>query len=169
MNFRGYAAMRKLPIVALLLTALGFGLVTAAPVQASDAGVRKVVKRHQARVAPLAEKFRKADQAVKSSADIPAAAEAAGNLRQGLRKYKNALTDAKAVSAKVKRGKKQLLTAIREFDLGLVEYQGLVELAGTGASEEQIKASLETINKRIAAAAEDEEAALKTLGFRVVR
>lgn len=161
--------MRKLPIVGLLLAALGLGLVAAAPVEASDAGVRKVVKRHQARVAPLAEAFRKADQAVQSSADIPAAAEAAGKMRQGLRKYKNALTDAKAVSSKVKRGKKQLLTAIREFDLGLVEYQGLVKMAQTGATEDQIKASLETINKRISEAAKDEESALRTLGFRVVR
>lgn len=160
--------MKKTSLIALLLTALSLGLVAAPAAQASDAGVRKTVKRYQARTAPLAERFAKADAAVQSSADIPAAAKAAGKFRTGLRKYKNALTDAKAVSPQIKRGKRQLLDAIRKFDLALVEYEGLVNMTQTGATEEQVKQSLQTIQRRIKSAASSERAALAKLGFRVI-
>lgn len=160
--------MKKTSIIALLLAALSFGLVAAPAVQASDAGVRKTVKRYQARTAPLAERFAKADAAVKSSADIPAAATAAGKFRTGLRKYKKALSGAKAESTQIKRGKAQLLDAIRKFDLALVEYQGLVQMTQTGATEQQVQESLQTIQRRIRAAAKSERAALKKLGFRVI-
>lgn len=160
--------MKKTSIIALLLAALSFGLVAAPAVQASDAGVRKTVKRYQARTAPLAERFAKADAAVKSSADIPAAATAAGKFRTGLRKYKKALSGAKAESTQIKRGKAQLLDAIRKFDLALVEYQGLVQMTQTGATEQQVQESLQTIQRRIRDAAKSERAALKKLGFRVI-
>jgi len=160
--------MKKTSIIALLLAALSFGLVAAPAVQASDAGVRKTVKRYQARTAPLAERFSKADAAVKSSADIPKAAEAAGKFRTGLRKYKKALSSAKAQSTQIKRGKAQLLDAIRKFDLALVEYQGLVQMTQTGATEQQVTESLQTIQRRIRDASKSERAALAKLGFRVI-
>ena len=151
--------------LAALLVAL-VGLVAAPAAQASDAGLRKVVKRQEAKVAPLAKAFAEADKAVQSAEDLPAAAQAAADFRKGLAGYKKAITPIKTQSTKSKQGKKLLLTAIREFDLGLVEYNNLIGKAGTDPSNAEIKASLKTINKRIAEAAEDETDALALLGFK---
>ena len=57
----------------------------------------------------------------------------------------------------------ELLKALREFDLGLVQYQPLLDKVNAGASRDSLKQSFVTLNKRIAAAAKNETAALKLL------
>jgi hypothetical protein len=149
--------------LALIATTTGAAFV--APVaQASDAGLKKTVIRHEKRVTPLAKAFAKADKALgSSSADPTAAAAAATALRTGLRSYKTAVVPIKTESASSAAGKKQMLTAIREFDLGLVQYQKLLEKVAAGADKDSLKSTFVTLNKRLAAASDDEESALRLL------
>jgi hypothetical protein len=62
--------------------------------------------------------------------------------------------------------KKRLLKALREFDLGLVQYQMLLDKLNGGESKDSLKQSFVTLNKRIAAAAKNETAALTLLGIK---
>jgi hypothetical protein len=149
--------------LALGVTTTAAALVAPAA-QASDAGLKKTVIRHEKRVTPLAKAFAKADKALgKSTTDPTAAATAAGAFRTGLRSYKTAIVPIKTESAASAAGKKQMLTAIREFDLGLVQYQKLLEKVAAGADKDSLKSTFVTLNKRLAAATDDEESALRLL------
>ena len=76
-----------------------------------------------------------------------------------------ALTPIKTESTTAAGGKKELLTAIREYDLGLVQYQKLLDKLTAGATKDSLKATLVRTEKRIKAAANDEAAALRELGL----
>jgi hypothetical protein len=143
------------------------GAVLVAPAaQASDAGLKKTVVRHEKRLTPLAKAFAAADKALGSSTtDANAASAAAGAFRTGLRSYKTAIVPIKTQSPGAAAGKKQMLTAIREFDLGLVQYQKLLEKVAAGADKSSLKSTFVTLNKRIAAASDDEESALRLLNI----
>lgn len=146
-------------VAALTTTALA-----AAPAaQASDQGLVKIVVRHEKRVTPLAKSFAKADKALASAPDTNAASAAAGKFRDGLHAFKVALTPIKTDTATAASAKKGMLTAIREYDLGLVQYQKLLDKLNAGADKNSLKSTFETLNKRIAAAADDEAAAIKQL------
>jgi hypothetical protein len=151
--------------IAIALAATTSGAVLVAPAaQASDAGLQKTVARHEKRITPLAKAFAKADKALGSSTTDPnAASAAAGALRTGLRSYKTAIVPIKTETSRAAAGKKQMLTAIREFDLGLVQYQKLLEKVAAGADKDSLKSTFVTLNKRIAAASDDEESALRLL------
>jgi hypothetical protein len=151
--------------IALALGVTTAGAVLVAPAaQASDAGLKKTVIRHEKRVTPLAKAFAKADKALgKSTTDPTAAAAAAGAFRTGLRSYKTAVVPITTESASSAAGKKQMLTAIREFDLGLVQYQKLLEKVAAGADKNSLKSTFVTLNKRLAAASDDEVSALRLL------
>lgn len=138
-------------------------LVAAPAAQASDKGLVKTVVRHEKRVLPLAKSWAKADKALETATDTNAASAATGRFRDGLHAFKVALTPIKTDTATAASGKKQLLTAIREYDLGLVQYQKLLDKVNAGASKDSLKSTFVTLNKRIKAAADDETAALKTL------
>ncbi|MES1194067.1 MAG: hypothetical protein ABUM26_07050, partial [Solirubrobacterales bacterium] len=141
------------------------GAVLIAPTaQGSDAGLKKTVIRHEKRITPLAKAFAKADKAVESTTtDYTAASAAATALRTGLRSYKTAIVPIKTQSASSAAGKKQMLTAIREFDLGLVQYLKLIEKATAGADKDSLKSTFVTLNKRFEAAVDDEKSALRLL------
>jgi hypothetical protein len=64
-----------------------------------------------------------------------------------------------------KLAKKVLLKAIREFDLGLVQYQVLLDKVNGGESRASLQQSFVTLNKRIAAAGRNEQKGLKLLGL----
>ncbi|HEV7495427.1 hypothetical protein [Baekduia sp.] len=149
----------------LALGAASAAAVLAAPAaQASDAGLKKTVIRHEKRVTPLAKAFAKADKALGTSTTDPAAASAAaGAFRTGLRSYKTAVVPIKTETPGSAAGKKQILTAIREFDLGLVQYQKLLDKVAAGADKNSLKSTFVTLNKRLAAASDDEESALRLL------
>jgi hypothetical protein len=149
--------------LALGITAAGAAFAAPAA-QASDAGLQKTVIRYEKRVTPLAKAFAKADKALGPTAtDTNAASAAAGALRTGLRSYKTAIVPIKTQSTRGAAGKKQMLTAIREFDLGLVQYQKLLEKVAAGADKDSLKSTFVTLNKRLAAASDDEASALKLL------
>jgi hypothetical protein len=148
----------------LAVAVLSTGALVATPVaQASDKGLIKTVVRHEKRVAPLAEKWAKADKALTAAPDTNAASAATGAFRDGLHAFKVALTPITTQSATAASAKKQMLTAIREYDLGLVQYQKLLDKVAAGADKASLKSTFVTLNKRIEAAADDEDAAIKLL------
>jgi hypothetical protein len=142
-------------------TTMALGATPAA--QASDKGLVKTVVRHEKRVTPLAKAWAKADKALAEAPDTNAASAATGKFRDGLHAWKVAVTPIKTDTATAAAAKKQLLTAIREYDLGLVQYQKLLDKVNAGASKDSLKSTFVTLNKRIDAAADDEKAALKKL------
>jgi hypothetical protein len=146
-------------VAALTSTAL----VAAPAAHASDKGLVKTVVRHEKRVTPLAKAWAKADKALADAPDTNAASTATGEFRDGLHKFKVALTPIKTDTATAAAAKKQMLTAIREFDLGLVQYQKLLDKVNAGASKDSLKSTFVTLNKRIDAAADDEASAIKLL------
>lgn len=138
-------------------------LVGAPAAQASDAGLVKTVARYEKRVTPLAKAWAKSDKALTTAPDTNAASSATGKFRDGLHAFKVALTPIKTGTSTAAAGKKGMLTAIREYDLGLVQYQKLLDQLNAGAPKDSLKSTFETLNKRIAAAADDEAAAIKQL------
>jgi hypothetical protein len=125
-------ASTKLSVIICLIV----GLVGASSAQASDAGLRKVVKRHEARVVPLAKKFSAADKALATAPDTSAASAADQALRAGLGRFKQAVVPIK-----------------------------LLDKVNGGESKASLQQSFVTLNKRIAAAAKNEQKGLKLLGL----
>jgi hypothetical protein len=153
---------RRALTLALATTTAGAALGAPAA-QASDAGLKKTVIRYEKRMTPLAKAFTKADKALATTPDTSTASAAAGAFRTGLRSYKTTIVPIKTQSSASAAGKKQMLTAIREFDLGLVQYQKLLDKVAAGADKSSLKSTFLTLNKRIAAASDDEAGALKLL------
>jgi hypothetical protein len=147
----------------VMIAGLIVGLVGTSTAQASNAGLRKVVKREETRVTPMAKKFSATDKALVQAPDTSAASAAATALRKGLRGFKNAVVPIKTQTPTAALAKKKLLKALREFDLGLVQYQTLLDKVNAGASKDSLKQSFVTLNKRISAAAKNETAALRLL------
>jgi hypothetical protein len=141
------------------------GAVLPATAPASDTGLKKTVVRYERRVKPLATRWNAADKALPDATSTDSASAATGAFRRGLHQWKVAVTPIKTQTASAAGGKKELLTAIREFDLGLVQYQKALDKLSSGASKDSLKATLTRAVKRINAAADDEEAALKELGL----
>lgn len=137
--------------------------VAAPPAGASDAGLRRVVVRYEQRVHPLAVAFRRADAAAKGKSGADAAFAAAGRLRGGLHRFKVAVVLVHTQSTRSAAAKRGLLRAIREFDLGLVQYQRLVFKVKASAPSSSIKSSFLRTNRRLVAAARHEAAALRLL------
>jgi hypothetical protein len=104
----------KLSVVVCLIV----GLAGASSAQACDAGLRKIVKRHEARVLPLAKKFSQADKALATAPDTSAASAADQALRAGLGRFKLALVPIKTQTPNAKLAKKVLLKAIRDSTSG---------------------------------------------------
>jgi hypothetical protein len=155
--------MRSRAVTLALVATTAGGVLAAPAAQASDRGLQKTVVRYEKRLTPLADAFTKTDKALTTATDTNAAAAATGAFRKGLRAYKTALVPITTQSTRGAAGKKQMLTAIREFDLGLVQYQKLLDKLSAGADKDSLKSTFVTLNKRIAAAADDEAAALKLL------
>jgi hypothetical protein len=154
--------MRRAGTFAVAVLSTG-ALVAAPAAQASDKGLVKTVVRHEKRVAPMAKAWAKTDKALATATDTNAASAATGKFRAGLHAYKVALTPIKTDTSTAAAAKKQMLTAIREFDLGLVQYQKLLDKVNAGADKSSLKSTFVTLNKRIDAAADDEASALKLL------
>ena len=64
-----------------------------------------------------------------------------------------------------KLAKKVLLKAIHAFNLGLVQYQVLLDKVNGGESKASLQQSFVTLNKRIAAAGKNEQKGLTLLGL----
>lgn len=157
--------VRNRAAVACLAVAGVAGAALPAAASASDAGLKKTVVRYEKRVAPEAKAWSAADKALESATTTDGASAATGAFRRGLHSWKVALTPIKTTSATSAGAKKEILTAIREYDLGLVQYQKALDKLNAGASKSSLKSSIVRSEKRIAAAANDEAAALKELGL----
>ena len=139
---------------------------TAAPADASDATLRAGVVQVLETVEPLALQFRDAAKVADESGDLAPLAAATANLRTGMRVYKWSVVNRKASSSDGLAVKRQLLTAIRQYDLGLVQFQKAVtQVTGSSVDEASVKDKLRTATKRLDEAVEDEAAALKALGI----
>jgi hypothetical protein len=132
---------------------------------ASDAGLKKTVVRYEKRVGPEAKAWSAADKALENATSTDNASAATGAFRKGLHSWKVAITPITTTSATSAGAKKKILTAIREYDLGLVQYQKALDKLNSGASKSSLKSSIVSSEKRIVAAANDETAALKELGL----
>jgi hypothetical protein len=152
--------------MSVVLATVAIGAVAAGPAQASDAGLHKTVKRYEQKVTPQATAFFKADAALPQAADTNTASAATGAFRKGLHGFKVAIVPIKTESTEYAAGKKQLLTAIREYDIGLANYQKLLDKLTAGASKDSLKSSLTTVVKRLKAAQKDEVSGLEQLGFK---
>ena len=141
------------------------GAVVPGVASASDAGLKKTVVRYEKRLAPTVKKWKASDAALPQATSTDDASAATGAFRKGLHAWKVALTPIKTESTTAAGGKKELLTAIREYDLGLVQYQKLLDKLTAGATKDSLKATLVRTEKRIKAAANDEAAALRELGL----
>jgi hypothetical protein len=151
---------------AACLTVAGIaGAALPAVASASDAGLKKTVVRYEKRVTPQAKAWKAADAALLNATSTDDASAATGAFRRGLHGYKVALTPIKTQSASAAGAKKEMLTAIREYDLGLVQYQKLLDKINSGASKDSLKSTLKTTVKRIVAASKDEATALRELGL----
>ena len=53
------------------------------------------------------------------------------------------MTPIKTETATAAGGKKEMLTAIREYDLGLVQYQKLLDKLNAGADKDSLKATFD--------------------------
>ena len=157
--------VRRSSVACLAIAGVAAGAVLPAAASASDAGLKKTVVRYEARVAPEAKKWNAADKALATATSTDDASAATGNFRRGLHAWKVAITPIKTTSATSAGAKKKILTAIREYDLGLVQYQKALDKLNSGASKSSLKSSIVSSEKRIIAAANDEAAALKELGL----
>jgi hypothetical protein len=157
--------VRSRAAVACLAVAGVTGAALPAAASASDAGLKKTVVRYEKRVGPVAKAWNAADKALATATSTDDASAATGNFRRGLHAWKVAITPIKTTSATSAGAKEKILTAIREYDLGLVQYQKALDKLNSGASKSSLKSSIVRAEKRIVAAANDETAALKELGL----
>ncbi len=142
--------------------AVAFAQSAAAPAQASDAGLRKVVAQQEKTLAPLADAFAIAIQTPTSAVGIEALTEALQNLRVATREEALAAARIDVTSARSKRGLLQFLAAVDG------EYRALLTY-GVGLQsvfDEEPAAAARTFTKaaaQLASAAKKEQAAKKLL------
>lgn len=152
---------RRTPF-ALALLASGAFVVTPSPAVASDETLKAGIEEVLINARPALEEFESAAQALPKAKSTARLEKATLGFRFVLRQYKWGVINRKASSDEGLAAKKQLLTAIREYDIGLVEYTKAIEkLDQKGAKRASILSSLRTADKRFTAAVEDETAALK--------
>ena len=161
----------RVPRALLLAPVLTVALMSPAAAHASDRGLQRTVVREENKTLPVAYAYRLSNKAY---ADDPAATPddllaRTGTFRHRLQAFKNAVTPIDAVSADSNAGKKQLLTALREYDIGLANFRKALKRIQDGVTTRRaVKANLVTYIKRVRAAAVDEASALKLLRIRYV-
>lgn len=154
----------KASFIGLLLCVLGLGLV-AAPAQATDAQIKKVIKQQEAKLKPMLEDFEKAGDAIEGPEDFAAVQKEVTKLRKGLTSYRKALAKVSGSTADGKKAKTKLLAAIKEMDRGFEDFEEFLEKAGEGASTSELSAAEKAMEKRFDKAEKLEDQALKLLGL----
>ena len=134
------------------------------PAAASDETLRQEIQAVFVEVRPALEAFRLAAERVEEAPDTGELQGATDRLRDALRRYKWGVINRKASSRRGLAAKRQLLTGIRQFDIGLVEYQKALVRLDAGASRGSILSALRTADRRITEAARDEAEGLEALG-----
>jgi len=157
-------AARTLITATLVAGALGAG---AAPAAASDATLGVEVQTVLGELQPAVQAFVRANDRLKATKKVTELKAATRELRVGLRRYKWGTVNRKASGPDGVMVKKLLLSAVRQYDLGLIAFnRALVEIE-TGRSDRSIDASLATADRRLIKAKENEGTALTALGISV--
>ena len=149
----------------LALVAAAFAVAGAAPAAASDATLKAEVERVLPEVTPAVTAFRAAAQRAERTGDVRELRAATAGVREAITTYKWAVVNRKVSSRDGMGAKRQLLVAIRGYDIGFAAYANALDKATAGASKASTAASLRSFAKRIDEAVEDETAALEALGI----
>ncbi len=131
---------------------------------ASDETLRQEIQTVFVEVRPALVAFRDAAERVGDAPDTGELQGATDRLRDAMRRYKWGVVNRKASSPRGLAAKRQLLTGIRQFDIGLVQYQRALARVDADASRGSILSALRTADRRITEAARDEAEALEALG-----
>ena len=156
----------RLPRALLLAPILTVALLAPSAAHASDRGLQRTVIREENKTIPVANAFVEADSTyghdpVGKPDDVLAKL---GTFRHRLQAFKNAVTPIHTESVDSAVGKKGILTAVRESDLGLARYRKALKRVQDGtASRSAVVKDLRAAFKRLNEAAKDEAAALKKL------
>lgn len=150
--------------VAAAAVTLGTLAGTAAPASASDETLRDAAIESVQQVKPLVTAFAQAADDAEQSGDLSGMVATTVDFRGGLRYYKWSVVNRKASTPNGLAAKKQLLTAIREYDLGLVQFQKAYAKVAGSSTKASLVSTLKTAVKRINEATKDETAALTRLG-----
>lgn len=139
--------------------------VGAAPASASDETLKSAITQVIPKITPTLDAFVKEAKGATSSGDLTKLRQATIDVRRGISQYKFTVVNYKASTADGLTAKKQLLVAIREYDIGFAAYNNALDKLQQGASKASTLKSLRSFAKRIEEASKDEAAALKALGI----
>lgn len=150
----------------VVIATLAAGLLAAAPspASASDETLRGEIETVLVELRPALAEFQVAARGLARAKDTSRLQEATQGFRTGLSRYRWGVVNRKASSPDGLAAKKLLLTAIRQFDIGLVQYEKALEKLDAGAKKSSILASLRTADRRFTEGAQDETDALAALG-----
>jgi len=154
----------KVPFVFALLLAM-VGLVAAAPAQASDAQLRKVVKQQEKKSEPATKKFVEVAESIEDPSDLEEVQQASEELRSALATYRKAVTPVKTSSSKGKQGKTKLLSALKEMTTGLTQFESFIDKAQGGASKSELESARKKFQKHLDKSEKLGDEALELLGI----
>ena len=131
--------MRRTIFIGLLSATLLVGGAPAA--RASDDSVRAVVKTQADRQIKEDKKFAKALKKLNTKAQMKKARTATKKQRASIETFKQALAAERADSAKVKKGRREMLDALNLYDKGLNKlHTALTQAINSGGSSGEAKA-----------------------------
>ena len=150
----------------VVTASIAAGLLAAVPgpAAASDETLKAEIESVLVELRPALAEFQDAAQGLPQAKDTTRLQEATEGFRTGLSRYRWGVVNRKASSPDGLAAKKQLLTAIRQFDIGLVQYESALEKLDAGGRRTAILASLRTADRRFTEGAQDEADALTALG-----
>jgi hypothetical protein len=145
--------VRRTIFIGLLSATLLAGGAPAA--RASDDSVRAVVKTQADRQIKEDKRFEKALKTLKTKAQFKKARTATKTQRASIEAFKQALAAERADSAKVKKGRREMLDALNLYDKGLNKlHTALTQAINAGGSSGETKAksaikNMETAVRRV--------------------
>lgn len=148
-----------------VLAGLAAGMVTTGTAVASDETLKAGIEQVVPQIRPTLTTFRSEAKKAESTGDITKLREATRGVRDGITLYKWSVVNRKASTPGGLAAKKQLLVAIREYDIGFAAYDSALRKAAGGASKASTITSLRSFAKRIDEAVKDEATALRALGI----
>jgi len=131
-------------IVMVACAAVGLGV--AAPAQASDASLRRVIKAQEQKDDALSTDFAAAVGGVESAVGRERAKTAVTRLKAAVTRLRAAVAKERATTARVRRGRTQYLAAVSRFITGLATFE-----QGLSAFDPDAPAKAKQLFKRSAA------------------
>lgn len=150
--------------IASVLALVAATAATVPSAQASDDTLKAEIVQVLPQITPVIKDFSAQAEKAETSGDLASLKDATGKVRDAISLYKWSVINRKASTPEGLAAKKQLLVAIREYDIGFAAYSTAIDKVSGGASKASTVKSLKTFAKRIVAAADDETTALTALG-----